>query len=251
MNPLPLDNLQWLAMIACAVLIGISKTGIPGAGILAVPLAAMAVGARDSVGLILPMLIFADLFAVGWYRRHAQWLHLGRLLPWTLVGLLVGYGLLKVLNDQWLSPVIGVIVLAMLAIRLRDVRAKLPDPTVVTPPHPVFAPFMGAAAGTTTMLANAAGPVMTLYLLAMRLPKNQFIGTSAWFFFVVNWIKVPFFAQQKLITAASLKTNLLLLPAVAVGAVLGILILNYIPQKLFNSVAMILAAAAAIKLILG
>lgn len=251
MNPLALDNLQWLALAVSAALIGIAKTGLPGAGILAVPLAAMAVSARDSVGLILPMLIFADLFAVGWYRRHAQWSHLVRLLPWTLGGLLVGFGLLNVLDDRLLSPVIGGLVLTMLALRLRDFRAKLPETTPAAPPHPAFAPFMGAAAGTTTMLANAAGPVMILYLLAMRLPKHQFIGTSAWFFFVVNWIKVPFFAQQKLITTASLQTNLMLLPAVAVGAVVGILILNHIPQKLFNSVAMILAAASAIKLILG
>ena len=101
------------------------------------------------------------------------------------------------------------------------------------------------------MLANAAGPVMTLYLLAMRLPKHQFIGTSAWFFFAVNWIKVPFYAHQNLISSASLKTDLLLLPAVAAGAVLGILLLSRIPQKLFNTLALLLAAASAIKLIIG
>lgn len=249
MNPLALEPLQWTALACSALLIGLAKTGLPGAGILAVPLAAMAVPARESIGLVLPMLIFADLFAVGWYRRHARWSHLLRLLPWTAAGLAVGFVLLRMLDNQRFSPVIGGIVLAMILLRSRSLSAKQNPDDV--PHHPAFAPFMGAAAGATTMLANAAGPVMTLYLLAMRLPKHQFIGTSAWFFFAVNWIKVPFYAQQQLMTAASLQTNLLLLPAVAVGAVLGILLLNRIPQNLFNTAALLLAAAAAVKLILG
>jgi uncharacterized membrane protein YfcA len=249
MEILPLEPLQWVALACCAALIGLAKTGLPGAGILAVPLAAMAVPARESVGLVLPMLIFADLFAVGWYRHHAQWPHLFRLLPWTAAGLVLGFGLLYLLDDARLKPVIGVIVLTMLAMRFRDLFGT---PHNQDQPHSrVFAPIMGTTAGATTMLANAAGPVMTLYLLAMRLPKHQFIGTSAWFFFAVNWIKVPFYTQQKLITAASLQTDLLLLPVVAGGAVLGILLLNRIPQRLFNTLALLLAAASAIKLILG
>ena len=246
---LDLTMWQWVGLLTCAALVGISKTGIPGAGILAVPLAAMAVPARESVGLVLPMLIFADLFAVGWYRHHAQWPHLVRLLPWTAAGLAVGFGLLSILDSTRLSPVIGGIVLAMLLLRARAMLGKQPDAD--PPHHPAFAPAMGLAAGATTMLANAAGPVMTLYLLAMRLPKHQFIGTSAWFFFIVNWIKVPFHAQQRLITAVSLQTNLVLLPAVACGAVLGIVLLSRIPQKLFNTIALLLAAASAVKLIVS
>ena len=236
-------------MAACAVLIGIAKTGLPGAGILAVPLAAMAVPARESVGLVLPMLMFADLFAVGWYRHHAQWRHLVRLLPWTAAGLAIGFGLLSTLSNTSLKPVIGGIVLVMLTLRFRSLSGKTPADDAAH--SPAFAPVMGLTAGATTMLANAAGPVMTLYLLAMRLPKHHFIGTSAWFFFAVNWIKVPFYTHEKLITAASLQTNLILLPVVAVGAILGIFLLKRIPQKLFNTIALLLAAASAIKLILG
>jgi hypothetical protein len=249
MNPLALEPLQWAALAGCALLIGLSKTALPGAGILAVPLAAMVMPARESIGMVLPMLIFADLFAVAWYRRHAQWSHLLRLLPWTVTGLGVGFALLAMLDNQRFAPVIGGIVLVMILLRSRLPGAKqTADPV---PHHPAFAPCMGIAAGATTMLANAAGPVMTLYLLAMQMPKHQFIGTSAWFFFAVNWIKVPFYAQQQLITAASLQTNLLLLPAVTAGAVLGILLLKRIPQKLFNTIALLLAAASAVKLLLG
>jgi len=249
MEILHLDTIQWTAMVACAVLIGIAKTGLPGAGILAVPLAAMALPARESVGLVLPMLIFADLFAVGWYRHHAQWKHLVRLLPWTAAGLVIGFGLLSILSNTSLKPVIGGIVLVMLALRCRSLLGKTPAED--TPHHPAFAPAMGLTAGATTMLANAAGPVMTLYFLAMRMPKHHFIGTSAWFFFAVNWIKVPFYAHENLITAVSLHTNLLLLPAVAFGAILGILLLKHIPQKLFNTIALLLAAASAVKLLFG
>ncbi len=249
MDTLNLTVSQWVAMAICAALIGLSKTGLPGAGILAVPLAAMAVPPRESVGLVLPMLIFADLFAVTWYRRHAQWLHLLRLLPWTTVGLAVGFVLLGVLDDQRLAPVIGGIVLAMLLLRLRTMLGRQPDADA--PHHPAFAPVMGSVAGATTMLANAAGPVMTLYLLAMGMSKHQFIGTAAWFFFAVNWIKVPFHAHHNLITAQSLQTNVLLLPAIAAGAVGGIVLLNRIPQKAFNIVVFVLAAAAAVKLVIG
>jgi len=103
-------------------------------------------------------------------------------------------------------------------------------------------------AGVTTMMANAAGPVMVIYLLAMRLPKIEFVGTSAWFFFVVNWLKVPFSANLNLMTVDSVKLNLMMLPCIAVGAFVGIFFLKRIPQKVFNAVVQILAAAAAIKL---
>jgi hypothetical protein len=112
-----------------------------------------------------------------------------------------------------------------------------------------FAAFLGVAAGVTTMMANAAGPVMIIYLLAMRLPKFHFVGTSAWFFFVVNWIKVPFHAHLATMTFATIKLNLLMLPMIALGAVAGILFLKRIPQRAFNEVVQILAALAALKLL--
>jgi len=108
---------------------------------------------------------------------------------------------------------------------------------------------MGFAAGFTTMMANAAGPVMVIYLLAMRLPKIEFIGTSAWFFFVITWLKVPFSVTLGLISWESLKLNLMMLPLIAVGAVGGILFVHRIPQKTFNAVVEILTIAAAIKLL--
>jgi len=108
---------------------------------------------------------------------------------------------------------------------------------------------LGFLAGVTTMMANAAGPIMIIYLLAMRLPKIEFVGTSAWFFFVVNWLKVPFSVSLELMIAESLKLDLMMLPFIAIGAITGILVLKRIPQKAFNIVVQILAACAAIKLL--
>ena len=113
-----------------------------------------------------------------------------------------------------------------------------------------FGPIMGIFAGLTTMMANAAGPVMTLYLLAMRLPKLEFLGTGAAFFLLINWIKVPFIAQLGLINASSLTLNLYLLPAVAVGALLGRPVVQRVNQRIFENAALALAAVAALRLLL-
>ena len=109
--------------------------------------------------------------------------------------------------------------------------------------------MMGLLAGMTTMMANAAGPVMVLYLLSMHFPKQKFIGTAAWFFFIVNWVKVPLMTNLDMINAASLKIDLMVFPAVVLGAIAGIWMLKRIPQRAFNIIALILAAAAAIKLL--
>ena len=242
-----LSFVDWAVIGLCAVMVGVAKTGIPGVGILVVPLMAWVLPARSSVGVLLGILILADLFAAGYYRRHAQWGHVIRLLPITFVGVVAGYFSLKVVNDQQLKPIIGGIVLVMLALNYWRMRAGGKD--AVVPRQWWFLAGIGFLAGITTMMANAAGPIMIIYLLAMRLPKVEFVGTAAWFFFIVNWVKVPFIANLELMTAESVKLDLLMLPFIAIGAVAGILILKHIPQKIFSIVVQILAMVAAVKLI--
>lgn len=244
-----LSTAGWILLGVCGFLAGLSKTGLPGVGILVVPLMALLLPARESVGVLLPMLIFADLFSAGYYRHHAQWKHLLRLLPAALAGIVAGYFLMMRIDDQHLKPIIGIIVLAMLALKARTMFSNN------TPENPEihagkwFGWLMGFLAGATTMMANAAGPVMVLYLLAMGMEKRKFVGTAAWFFFVVNWAKVPFSLHLGLISLASLKLNVLTFPAVALGAIAGICLLKVIPQNLFNFIALLLAAAAAVKLL--
>jgi uncharacterized membrane protein YfcA len=241
---------DWLLLGLCAFLVGVSKTGIPGFGILVVPLIASVLPAKTAVGLMLPMLIFADLFAAGYWRYHAQWKHLIHLIPWALSGIVVAYFIMGRIENEQLKPTIGIIVLAMLALRFRQNFLKKNDNETAVPTHFAFAAGMGLLAGLTTMMAHAAGPVMTIYLLSMRMTKKKFVGTTAWFFFVVNWLKVPFSAKLDLITLETLKLDLCLFPLIFFGAVAGVLALKRIPQKIFDILVLVLAAAAAINLLL-
>jgi uncharacterized membrane protein YfcA len=237
----------WVVIALSAVVVGVSKTGMPGLGILPVPLMALAFSTRQSTGLLLGILILADLFAIAYHRRNARWRHVLRLLPAALAGIVAGYFGLTAVNDRQLKPIIGAIVLVMLGINYWRTKARAEDAPV--PAQWWFAAGLGFMAGVTTMMANAAGPVMIIYLLAMRLPKIEFVGTGAWFFFAVNWLKVPFSAHLDLVTAESVLLNLMMLPFIAAGAVIGIFFLKRIPQQAFTAIVQILAAAAAIKLL--
>jgi len=237
---------QWIVMALAAVIIGLSKSGLPGLGILAVPIVAVVIPAKLSTGFILPMLIAGDVIGVFYYRRHADWPRLFRLFPWTVIGIIIGWLSMDRLNDAQIRPIIGGIVLAMLALNLW--RQRFADPESRIPHHHGVAILIGLLAGFTTMMANAAGPIMGIYLLAMGLPTTAFIGTSAWFFLLVNAFKVPFSAQLGLITLPSLTFNAMLLPFIALGAWMGIKFARRIPRIIFERLVQIFAAIGAIKL---
>jgi hypothetical protein len=244
----PHSFLFWTVLIAITLLIGVSKSGLPGVGILAITWLPMVMPARASTGMILPLLIVGDLFAVWYLGRHAVWRHLWKLLPCAVAGVLIGWLLLAHVNDRQLRPIIGVIILAMLALgawrnRAAGAEARIPDGWW-------FAVLMGLAGGITTMLANAAGPIMIVYLLAMRLPKAAFVGTTAWYFLLVNVVKAPFSLQLGLITADSLRLNLMLVPVILTGNLLGMYLLKRIPEKGFNIAVQLFALLGAVRLLL-
>jgi uncharacterized membrane protein YfcA len=187
------------------------------------------------------------MFAFLVYRKHLEWRRVGRLLPWALGGLVLGWLALGHVDDRQTARLVGVIIAAMLALHLWRRRRTADEAAAHAPAW--FGPVMGLFAGITTMIANAAGPVMTLYLLAMRLNKLEFLGTGAAFFLLINWIKVPFIAQLGLINASSLTLNLYLLPAVAVGALLGRPVVERVNQKVFENTALVLTLVAAVKLL--
>ena len=238
----------WALLLVCGFFVGMSKTGIPGIGILVVPVIALIIPAKASTGLLLPMLIFADLFAVAYYRRHAVWSHLLRIMPWGLAGIVIGYLAMDRINDDHFRLFIGAIVLIMLIVQW--LRTSGSDDESSVPDSWWFAALMGLAAGFSTMTANAAGPIMALYLLAMHLPKKEFVGTRAWYFLIMNWVKVPFSTGLGLITAESLRLNLSCIPAIAVGAFAGVVLLRRVPQGLFTIIVRVLATAAAAVLII-
>lgn len=233
-----------------ALIVGFSKTGIAGVGALAVAIFANVIPARESTGVVLPLLICADVVAVTSFHRHAVWSHLWRLFPFAAIGIVAGYFAMKHLGAVEIRIGIGCVLLAMVALHVwrqrREAGAAAPAP----PDHSIaYAAGMGLLAGFTTMLANAAGPIMVLYLLAMRLPKMEFMGTSAWYFFILNSFKVPFSRDLGLINAFSLDLNLALAPLVLVGAFGGRLLLPHIPQKLFERLALVFTAFAAVRLL--
>jgi len=199
------------------------------------------------------MLIAGDVFAVAFYRRHADWRHLFHLMPWAFLGVVAGYLLLGVLTDSQLRPIIGLVILVMIGMgQYRAWRErKASKEAVEAQPSfsPRFAASMGIVGGAVTMMANAAGPVIALYMLAMKLPKNVFVGTGAWYFLIMNCVKVPFSAHLGLVNSSSIALNLCLLPLIVIGAVAGLLLLKRLPEKLFNRLVLILAALAALKLL--
>lgn len=226
-----LTAMQWLIVLLCALLVGMAKTGLSGVGLMVVPLLASVFGGRPSVGLLLPILVFADVFAVSYYNRHAEWKYILRLLPWALIG--VGAGVLvgQVISDIVFNRLLAVVVLTGIVLMiLQDMRKK-----ASVPDYWWFAMGLGLLGGFATMIGNAAGPIMALYLLSMRLPKNIYIGTGAWFFFIVNVFKVPFHVGiWKTITVQSLLFDVLMIPAIALGALLGIWLVKFFPEKAYR-----------------
>jgi uncharacterized membrane protein YfcA len=198
---------------------------------MVVPLLASVFGGRPSVGLLLPILIFADVFAVSYYNRHAEWKHIIRLLPWALIGVLAGVWVGQMITDSVFNRLLAILVLGGIALMIwQDVRKK-----VSVPDYWWFSMGLGLMAGFATMIGNAAGPIMALYLLSMRLPKNIYIGTGAWYFFIVNVLKVPFHVGiWKTITWQSFLFDLLMIPAIILGAVLGIWLVKFFPERVYR-----------------
>lgn len=245
----PFTATQWLLAILAGIGIGVSKSGLPGVSLLHVVVFAQLFPGLASTGVVLPMLIAGDIGAVLLFRRHAQWPHVVRTLPPALVGVGVGWLLMgRFPGAQW-SPVIGGIVLALALLQI--LRHWRPAWFASVPHTHAFAWTVGFVAGVVTMLANAAGPVMALYLVAVSLPKDAFVGTAAWFFLLINVLKVPFSAQLGLITGRSLVFNALLVPAIAAGLFAGRALVARIPQRLFDTLILVFALAAALKLMLA
>ena len=227
-----LTTLQWMFLLMCAMLVGMAKVGFPGVGFMVVPILANVFGGRPSVGLLLPILIFADVFAVIWYNRHAEWKYILKLVPWALIGIIAGAFTGKMISDITFNRLLaGLIFLGIGLMVWQDLRSK----KVSVPDYWWFSMTLGLLGGFATMIGNAAGPVMALYLLSMRLPKNIYIGTGAWFFFIVNVSKVPLHIfSWETITLQSFMLDIMMIPAISLGAVLGIWLVKFFPEKMYR-----------------
>jgi len=266
MSALSLLDFSLLAL--AATLVGLSKTALPGAGTITVAVFAAVLPARQSTGALLVLLILGDLFAVRTYHAHADWAALRRLVPAVLAGVVVGTFFLASADDGTVRHVIGVTLLALVAVTLVRRAAATKDRnrprTIATGGaaaadaagradratergwrHQLETGSFGILAGFTTMVANAGGPVMSMYFLAARFPINRFLGTAAWFFFVVNVAKTPFSVSLGLISLDSLRLDLLLAPAVIVGALVGRRLARQMNQRLFDRLVLALTIVSA------
>ncbi|WP_134701232.1 sulfite exporter TauE/SafE family protein [Ammoniphilus sp. YIM 78166] len=234
--------------LLASLLIGFSKTGISALGMFSIVLITQIIPAREASGLILPMLIAGDLIAVTYYRRNVVWKYILSLAPWVLGGIVIGYFVLASIDSPQLKTLLGILILSLLLIHVG--KGFLDEKTSSSLPESIwFSSSMGILAGFATMVGNAAGSVMAIYLLAKGLPKNEFVGTGAWFFLLVNLIKVPFSVHLGLITIDTIAFNLWFLPTIVIGAIVGIKILPMIPQKHFQHIILVLTSIGAIRLI--
>jgi uncharacterized membrane protein YfcA len=235
---------QWALIVFSAFSIGLAKTGVPGLGILAVPLAVLAVGdARQSSGWLLPLLVLADVFAVWIYRKNPSARAVFGLAPWVVAGMVVGAMVLG-LPEGVIRPIVGSILIVILTLFL--LRQRGIDLTPLKAPW--TAGVYGTSAGFASMVANAAGPVMNVYLLSRKLPREDFVAASAWFFFFINLSKVPVFWWRGMMDLSSLRADLLLVPAVLIGALTGRKVLALMPERVFVAVVTVLAFVATMLL---
>jgi uncharacterized membrane protein YfcA len=238
---------QWLLATAAAACLGIAKAGLPGMSLLHVVVFAFLFGARTSTGIVLPMLLVGDVCAVTAYHQHARWKYVWRMLPPACVGVIVGALLMRHISNDAFRPVIGWIILGLTGLQI--VRMLRPRSFEQVPHTRWFAWTIGLIAGITTMLANAAGSVIAVYCLALGLPKLEFVGTTAWFFFIINAFKVPFSLGLGLIGRQTLLLNVLLAPVVIAGVLGGRWLVHRISQRVFDRLLLAFAAVAALRLI--
>ena len=237
---------QWITVVVVALMIGFSKTAISGVTMFAIPVLASVFGGKDSTGIMLPMLLAGDLFAVWYYRKSAEWKKVFQPLPWALVGIILGGIVGNRISDRAFVTLIGIIILCCLGILVyTEVKGK----NFMVPDEAWFYIPVGVLSGFASMIGNAAGPIFVIYLLALGFAKNNFMGTNAWFFFIINLIKLPlqiFFWHN--IGARSVAVTAAMLPLIALGAVVGYYILKKINENVFRYIVIIMTAIAAIKL---
>jgi uncharacterized membrane protein YfcA len=245
------DPLLWFFAALGAFMVGVSKAGITGLSILSIALFNHVFSSsKQASGLVLPLLIFGDFVAVFSYRKHTQWRYLWRLFPWTAAGVVIGYFTLGRISDHTARILIGWIIVSLALLSFWRKFAVAPAEEKAASFHWSIGAAIGMTAGFITLVANAAGPLMAIYLVAMRLPKMEYVGTAAVFFMLLNLFKVPFMVDLGLITAQSFSFNLVLAPAVLLGALAGRWLLKRVNQNLFEQLVLLLSAIGGILLIL-
>ena len=229
---------QWAIWILLGFSIGFTKVGFSGATTAIIPAVALIFGAKETTGLVLPLLLFADVLAVSYYHRHAAWKYLLKLFPWTSAGYAVAFLVEKLVPVQAFKYLMGgCIITGLIVMVWNDRRGKDKPPPLAW----WFSAIFGIAGGFATLIGSVAGPIMAVFLLSTRLPKNNFVGTTAWYFFIVNFARLPIYIfVWKNISVRTVLFDLTLIPLIIAGAVVGIFLVKRIPELSYRKVVMVL-----------
>lgn len=238
-----ISTTSWILSFLAAFVIGMSKAGIKGIAIINVTFMAIAFEAKQSTGIVLPLLVIADIFAVIYYNRHTQWKYVAKFLPWMILGIILGSMVGMDLAENAFKIFMAIIIFFTVGFIVWWDQKK----TKTVPTHWAFSSGVGTLAGFTTMVGNLAGPISNIYFLAMRLPKNHFIGTAAWLFLIINVFKLPFhFFVWETISKETLLLDLKLIPGIMLGFLVGIKVVKMINEEFFRKMILILTALGAI-----
>ena len=241
-----LSTFQWISVFMAVFLLGLSKSGIKGIGILIVVILAFVFGEKASTGILLPMLIVADIFAVTYYHRHAQWKYIKKLMPWMIIGVLLGVWIGNDISEGIFKKLMAIIIIGSVLILFYSENRK----SSKIPTSRIFSGSAGLLAGFTTMIGNLAGPIANIYFLAIRLPKNEFIGTAAWLFFIINIFKLPFhFFVWKTVSVETLVLNSILVPALLLGFFMGVSLVKLISNLHYRRFILAVTAIGALILL--
>jgi hypothetical protein len=238
-----LSWLNWFLAFLAALILGMGKAGIKGLGVLIVTIMAILFGGKASTGILIPLMVVADILAVFYYNRHTQWKFLLKILPTMVLGVLVGVWFGNDISEQLFRQVMAVfIIITVIMMVWMDQKKNKTVPT-----HWLFASSMGLLSGITSMIGNLAGSFANIYFLAIRLPKNQFIGTAAWLFLIINVFKLPFHIfVWKTVTPESLLLNLFLIPGVLIGFFTGVKLVKLLNNEVYRKFIIIVTAAGAL-----
>ena len=246
-EPYHLTLFSFTIAFLAAFLLGVGKAGVKGLGVLIVLLMAFVFGGKPSTGVLIPIMVIADIFAVIYYHRHTQWCYLKKLLPTMFIGVLIGVWIGNDISEVVFKQVMAVFILVTVAIMIWTENKKKKD----IPNHWTFSSGMGLLSGITSMIGNLAGSFADIYFLAMRLPKNEFIGTAAWLFFIINVYKLPFHIfVWKTVNLETLSLNLLMIPGIIVGFYAGVTVLKKINNQLYRKLIFVATAIGAILILI-
>ena len=247
LNSFDLSIIEWSALFLALFILGMGKAGIKGFSVIIVIILAFIFGERSSTGVLLPMLVFADIMAVIYYKRYVRWEYIIKLLPWMIFGVLIGVWVGNEIPEVIFKKMMAIIIIISVMIMIFFEKKK----SSIVPTNKLFSSSMGFLAGFTTMIGNLAGPIATIYFLAIRFKKNEFIGTAAWLFFIVNVFKVPFHIfVWNTVTVETLVLNTMLFPSILIGFIVGVGIVKKIPNAFYRKFILFVTAAGGVIMLL-